>query len=64
MTWKLSRFRTGDLVEIRSKEEILATLDQHGCMDGMPFMPEMLQFCGKRFRVSAVAHNSGWPVRS
>jgi hypothetical protein len=58
MTWKLSRFRTGDLVEIRSKEEILATLDQHGCMDGMPFMPEMLQFCGKRFRVSAVAHKT------
>jgi hypothetical protein len=58
MTWSLSRFRTGDLVEVRSKEEILATLDQHGCADGMPFMPEMLQFCGQRFRVSAVAHKT------
>jgi hypothetical protein len=58
MTWTLSRFRTGDLVEVRSKEEILATLDQHGCVDGMPFMPEMIQFCGQPFRVSAVAHKT------
>ena len=58
MTWKLSRYRTGDLVEVRSKEEILATLDQHGALDGMPFMPEMLQYCGQRFRVGAVAHKT------
>jgi hypothetical protein len=58
MTWKLSRYRTGDLVEVRSKEEILATLDQHGSVDGMPFMPEMLQYCGRRFRVAAVAHKT------
>jgi hypothetical protein len=58
MTWKLSRYRTGDLVEVRSKEEILATLDQRGATDGMPFMPEMLQYCGGRFRVGAVAHKT------
>jgi hypothetical protein len=58
MTWKLSRYRTGDVVEVRIKEEILATLDQHGSMDGMPFMPEMLQYCGQRFRVGAVAHKT------
>ena len=58
MTWKLSRYRTGDVVEVRSKEEILATLDQHGSVDGMPFMPEMLQYCGRRFRVGAVAHKT------
>src|SRR5690349_18066140 len=58
MAWSMSRFRAGDLVEIRSKEEILATLDQHGCVDGMPFMPEMLQYCGKRYRVGAVAHKT------
>jgi len=43
--------RAGDLVEVRSEQEILAMLDQHGAIDGMPFMPEMLEFCGKRFRV-------------
>ena len=58
MTWKLSRFRAGDLVEVRSKEEILATLDHRGCLQEMPFMPEMLQYCGQRFRVGAVAHKT------
>jgi hypothetical protein len=41
----------GDIVEVRSQSEILATLDQGGRLNSMPFMPEMLQFCGKRFRV-------------
>jgi hypothetical protein len=58
MTWDLSRFRAGDLVEVRSKEEILATVDNRGCLQGMPFMPEMLQYCGQRFRVAAVAHKT------
>ncbi|MGH8209787.1 MAG: hypothetical protein ACREU6_09345 [Steroidobacteraceae bacterium] len=58
MTWKLSRYHAGDLVEVRSREEILATLDGRGCLDRMPFMPEMLQYCGKRLRVAAVAHKS------
>jgi hypothetical protein len=58
MSWSLSRFRAGDLVLIRSKEEILGTLDQDGCLDGMPFMPEMLQYCGQHFRISAVAHKT------
>ena len=58
MGWSLSRFRAGDVVEVRSMEEILAALDQRGCTDSMPFMPEMLQYCGQRFRVSAVAHKA------
>ena len=29
-----------------------------GCVDGLPFMPEMFQFCGRRFRVRAVAHKT------
>ena len=43
--------RVGDLVEVRSEQEILATLDAQAAVDGLPFMPEMLEFCGKRFRV-------------
>lgn len=64
MAWTLSRFRAGDLVEVRSKEEILATLDQNGCVDAMPFMPEMLQYCGQRFRVRAVAHKTCDTIRN
>ncbi len=58
MSWKLSRFRAGDLVEVRTRDEILATLDENGCLDGMPFMPEMLQYCGRQVRVAAVAHKT------
>src|SRR5437868_293652 len=50
--------RVGDWVEIRSKEEILQTLDSNGQIDGMPFMPEMFAFCGQRFRVYKSAHKT------
>jgi hypothetical protein len=45
----------GDLVEVLSPREILATLDERGELESLPFMPEMLQSCGKRFRVDKVA---------
>jgi hypothetical protein len=48
--------RVGELVEVRSVEEILATLDDRGEFDALPFMPEMLQYCGERFTVYKVAH--------
>ena len=50
--------RVGDWVEVRSAEEILATLDEKQCVDGLPFMPEMLQYCGRRFRVYRSAHKT------
>jgi hypothetical protein len=43
--------RVGEAVEVRSRREILSTLDANGRLDGLPFMPEMLAFCGQRFRV-------------
>ena len=48
----LRRLRPGDLVEVRSPAEILQTLDADGTVDHLPFMPEMVEFCGKRFRVA------------
>lgn len=48
----------GDWVEVRSKSEILATLDGNGRLEALPFMPEMLQYCGKRFRVFKRAHKT------
>jgi hypothetical protein len=47
--------RIGDLVEVRSESEILATLDERSELGALPFMPEMLQFCGRQFRVSKLA---------
>src|SRR5581483_8288286 len=50
--------KAGELVEVRSKEEILATLDANGALDGLPFMPEMLAFCGRQLRVYKRAHKT------
>ena len=50
--------RAGDLVEVRSREEVLATLDENGMLERMPFMPEMLRHCGHRFTVAKVAHKT------
>jgi hypothetical protein len=50
--------RAGDVVEVRSEDEILATLDERGTIDGLPFMPEMLKFCGSRFTVQSRAHKT------
>ncbi len=41
----------GSRVMVRSAGEILSTLDDNGTLDGLPFMPEMLSWCGKSFRV-------------
>lgn len=43
--------RAGDWVEVRSPFEIAETLDADGALDGLPFMPEMVRYCGRRLRV-------------
>jgi hypothetical protein len=53
-----SQLCAGDWVEVRSREEILATLDEHGRLDGMLFMPEMLSYCGKTLAVYKRAHKT------
>lgn len=58
MKTRTRRLRAGDWVEVRSKEEILRTLDGNGRLDGMPFMPEMLAFCGNKFQVHKRAHKT------
>ena len=41
----------GEWVEVRSIDEINLTLDERQKYKGLYFMPEMEQFCGKKFRV-------------
>ena len=43
--------RPGELVRVRSAPEVFATLDDRGGLDGLPFMPEMLKYCGRTLRV-------------
>ena len=61
------KLKAGDWVEVKSKEEILATLDKNGQLENLPFMPQMFQYCGKRFQVYKRAHktcDTVNPVRS
>jgi hypothetical protein len=44
-------YRRGQWIEVRSAAEIAATLDADAKLDGLPFMPEMLAFCGRRLQV-------------
>ena len=44
-------FAAGDLAEVRSASEILATLDADLRLDGLPFMPEMATLIGQTTKV-------------
>lgn len=60
--------KVGDWVEVRSREQVLATLDQNGRLENLPFMPEMLAYCGKKLRVFKRAdktceYTRGWSIR-
>src|SRR4051812_36337111 len=48
----------GELIEVLSKEEVLATLDENGRHENVPFMPEMFRYCGQRLRVYKRAHKT------
>jgi hypothetical protein len=50
--------QAGDWVEVRSKEEILRSLDKNGRLEGLPFMPQMFEYCGRRFKVYKRAHKT------
>lgn len=41
----------GDWVEVISASEIAQSLDADGAVEGLPFMPEMLPFASRRFKV-------------
>ena len=47
-TWRSSRAR---LMRVKSPSDILKTLDADGKLDGLPFMPEMVVYCGSYVRV-------------
>jgi len=61
------KYRVGDWVEVRRANEILKTLDKNARLDGMPFMPQMFSYCGKRFQIHKRAHktcDTVFPIRS
>ena len=46
-----NKFQSGEIVEVLTPLEIMQTLDSCGTIHGLPFMPEMIAYCGKRYRV-------------
>jgi hypothetical protein len=52
--------RRGDLVRVRSAREILSTLDDDGMVEGIPFMPEMIPYVDRQFRVSKRIEKICW----
>ena len=49
-------------MEVRPLDEILGSLDGEGCLELLPFMPEMIPFCGQRLRIVKVAHKTCDPT--
>ena len=43
--------KTGDVVSVLSHDEILQTLDENNCCEGLVFMQNMKQFCGRDYQV-------------
>jgi hypothetical protein len=48
---QILNLKPGDWVEVRSAREIFATLDAKGKLRGLAFTPEMMKFCGMKFKV-------------
>jgi hypothetical protein len=58
--------RPGEVVRVRPLAEISSTLDEHGTLDGLPFMPEMQKYCGRKWPVFRRADKTcapGWGAR-
>ena len=49
-------------MEVRPLDEILGTLDGEGRFESLPFMPEMIPFCGQRLRIVKSAHKTCDPT--
>ncbi len=53
-------YRAGDVVRVKPAAEILATLDERGACDGVPFMPEMLPYLGQTLSVAVAVQKICW----
>ena len=51
------QYNVGDVVRIRSKENISETLDYINKLEGCLFMEQMWEYCGDKFPVMKVVNN-------
>jgi hypothetical protein len=52
--------KPGERVRLRPAAEIFATLDEKGTLEGPPFMPEMVKYCGRMLLVTQRAGVNRW----
>ena len=45
------KFRDGEIVRVKSFEELSRHLDEHNRTEGLTFMPGMKELCGREFKV-------------
>jgi hypothetical protein len=48
---EIQNLQPGEWVEVKSRDEILSTLDENAKHRGLRFVPEMYDFCGRRFQI-------------
>lgn len=51
-------FHVGQTVWVLGLKDILMTLDDDGKLDGLPFMPEMIPYCGRSFRICTLPNRT------
>lgn len=56
--------RPGEMVRVKSLDEIFDTLDTAGALDDLPFMPEMMKYCGQTLTVTKRADKTCGPDMS
>jgi hypothetical protein len=52
----VDQLRPGDWIQVQSAAAIGNAIDTDGTTDGLPFMPEMLEYCGQRFQIARFAN--------
>lgn len=54
---KISKFTVGELVRVRSKEEISKALDSHNQHGGCLFMEGMWGYCGRSLKIIKIVNH-------
>jgi hypothetical protein len=60
------KLKTGENVEVRCATDIAATLDKNNTLEGLSFTPEMLRYCGRKYKVLKPVTKmivEGWGMR-
>ena len=52
-----TKFKVGDRVRVKTASEILDLLDRDARYEGLPFMPQMSELCGREFEVTRWVNN-------